>query len=389
MTEIITVRFKPSGRQYFFDPQGKQYQSGDELIVETSRGKEFGICIIGNHEKDDKSLPQPLRPVLYEASSADKARMEKNQERAQWGKKVCLEKIQQHKLDMSLVGVENSFEGSKMLFYFTAEGRVDFRALVKDLAFTLHTRIELRQIGVRDECKMLGGLGICGRPYCCNQFLDKFAPVSIKMAKTQNLSLNPTKISGSCGRLMCCLKYEQDAYVDLLKSTPRSDSFVETPDGAGTITYVNLLRQQVSVRLESDPSVAVKYYNSEIVVVRSGRGKRPEGYVQPPLAVLEKQRKVAAEVIGSPQKKNNLASALDAMLNPPVQKQRKEKREGENFNQGKSEKYPAKKQQKNKTGTVPPPTQKPKKKAKGYRPNTTRPNRNNKRGKTKNESEDS
>lgn len=328
MTEIITVRFKRGGKQYFFDPQGQEVQPKQAVIVETSRGNEFGECILGNHMKEDEKVVSPLRVLVRIANEKDIATVEKNQQREQWARKVCMEKIKHHKLDMKLVGVEYSFEGNKVLFFFTSDGRVDFRGLVKDLAATIHARIELRQIGVRDEAKMVGGLGICGRPFCCNQFLDKFAPVSIKMAKTQSLSLNPTKISGTCGRLMCCLKYEQDAYEDLMKTTPRGDSFVETPDGAGTISAVNLLRQQVSVRLESDPTVAKKYHNCEIVVVRSGKGRRPEGYVEPPLEELEKQRRIVETPVSTrPQGVNSLATTLEAILNappsPPPKKQQK------------------------------------------------------------------
>ncbi len=386
MTEIITVRFRESGRQYFFDPKGKQYTSGEAVIVDTSRGKEYGICILGNHMKEDKRISQPLREVYGAATEQDIQRVQNNKDRAQWAKRVCAEKIRQHKLDMQLVSAENSFEGNKMLFYFTADGRVDFRNLVRDLAATIHARIELRQIGVRDEAKMLGGLAICGRPYCCNQFLDKFMPVSIKMAKTQNLSLNPAKISGSCGRLMCCLKYEQDAYVDLLKTTPRNDSFVETPDGAGTIYLVNMLRQTVTVKLETDPLTPKKYHNSEIVVVRSGKGRRPEGYVQPPLAQLEKLRREGTKILQTKPQPNTLAYVLDSVLNPPAPtKQKKPKNNPQQKGQQNKNKPSAPKEHR-------PPTQgkginKPKKRDSRYRPNSTRPNRNNKRGTAKNYSD--
>lgn len=319
MTEFITVRFKRGGKQYYFDPKGMTVNSGEGVVVETSRGNEFGECVKGNAQIPNEKITTPLRSLIRVATEKDYAVVEKNQQREKWARTVCLEKIGYHKLDMKIIGVEYSFEGNKVLFFFTAEGRVDFRNLVKDLAATIHARIELRQIGVRDEAKMLGGLGICGRAYCCNQFLDKFAPVSIKMAKTQNLSLNPAKISGTCGRLMCCLKYEQDAYEYLLKNTPKSESFVETPDGAGTISAINLLRQQVTVRLESDPSVAKKYHNSEIVVVRSGKGRRPEGYVEPPQKELEKQRRIVEqqkEVVSTGS--NLLATNLESILNPVV-----------------------------------------------------------------------
>lgn len=325
MIEIIAVRFKSGGKQYYFDPKGTQVSANQGVIVETARGQEMGICVQGNKMLSKEKVFPPLRQLIRIATPEDLTLVEKNRQKEQWAKKICVEKIAIHKLDMKLVGVEYSFEGNKVLFFFTADGRVDFRNLVRDLASTIHARIELRQIGVRDEAKMIGGLGICGRPFCCNQFLDKFQPVSIKMAKTQNLSLNPAKISGTCGRLMCCLKYEQEAYKELLKTTPRSDSFVETPDGAGTITSINLLRQLVNVRLESSPDVPKKYHNSEIVVVRSGKGRRPEGYVQPPLAQLEKQRRIVEKAPPTKERNslNPLASALEAMLNPvesPVEK---------------------------------------------------------------------
>ena len=291
MIEIISVRFKNGGKQYYFNPNGLQFAEGDGVIVETSRGVEYGECTQANSMIDEMELTAPLRPVLRAATEEDKLTVEKNKEKEEKAFRVCQEKIAEHGLDMKLVEVEYSFEGNKILFFFTSEGRVDFRALVKDLAGTLHARIELRQIGVRDEAKMLGGLGICGRPFCCSQFLNEFQPVSIKMAKTQNLSLNPTKISGTCGRLMCCLKYEQDAYVDLVKRAPKSDSFVETPDGAGTVTNVNLLRETVQVRLDSDPETARVYHNSELNVVRSGKGRRPDDYVEPPLEELAKLRR--------------------------------------------------------------------------------------------------
>ena len=291
MVKIIGVRFKSGGKQYYFDPAGLEVQPGQGVIVETSRGLEYGECAQGNTQVEEETVVQPLRPLVRIATEEDEKTVEKNQEKEAKAFQICQEKIAAHGLEMKLVEAEYSFEGNKVLFFFTAEGRVDFRALVKDLASTIHARIELRQIGVRDEAKMLGGLGICGRPFCCAQFLDEFQPVSIKMAKTQNLSLNPTKISGTCGRLMCCLKYEQEAYEDLVKHTPKQESFVETPDGAGTVSSVNLLRQQVQVRLDSAPDTPKCYHNGEICVVRNGKGKRPEGYVEPPLEELAKLRR--------------------------------------------------------------------------------------------------
>ena len=293
MTEIIAARFKSGGKSYYFSPNGLSFQPGQGVVVETSRGVELGECVEGNRMVDETELLAPLRPVIRAATAEDYKTAERNKEKEEKAFAICQEKIIQHGLDMKLVEAECSFEGNKILFLFTSEGRVDFRALVKDLASALHARIELRQIGVRDEAKTLGGLGICGRPFCCSQFLDEFQPVSIKMAKTQNLSLNPTKISGTCGRLMCCLKYEQEAYEDLVKHAPKAESFVETPDGVGTVCNVNLLRQKVNVRLEDDPETPRCYHNCEICVVRSGKGKRPEGYVAPPPEELAKLRRPA------------------------------------------------------------------------------------------------
>ena len=316
MVEIISVRFKNGGKQYYFNPEGKQFDLGDGVIVETSRGTEYGECVQPNTMIDEMELIAPLRPVVRKATEEDKQTVVKNKEKEAKAFEVCQAKILEHGLDMKLVEAEYSFEGNKVLFFFTSDGRVDFRALVKDLASTIHARIELRQIGVRDEAKMLGGLGICGRPFCCSQFLDEFQPVSIKMAKTQNLSLNPTKISGTCGRLMCCLKYEQDAYEDLVKHAPKQESFVETPDGAGTVSSVNLLRQTVQVRLESAPETPKCYHNCEICVIRSGKGKRPDDYVEPPLEELAKLRRQPDEdevIRRAPvSEEEALSAALDA-----------------------------------------------------------------------------
>ena len=317
MTEIISVRFKPGGKQYYFDPQGQTVQTGQGVILETARGLEYGECTHGNHMVEDTAVVQPLRTVVRVATEKDIETVKQNREKEEKAFKVCQEKIAEHGLDMKLVDAEYSFEGNKVLFFFTSEGRVDFRALVKDLAASLHARIELRQIGVRDEAKMLGGLGICGKPFCCSQFLNEFQPVSIKMAKTQSLSLNPTKISGTCGRLMCCLKYEQDAYEDAVKRCPKQDSFVETPDGVGTVTNVNLLREQVKVAIEDSNDPPKTYSACEICVVRSGKGKRPEGYVAPPPEELAKLRKVAEEEKVAPRRfgeRSPLAVALDEML---------------------------------------------------------------------------
>ena len=320
MVEIISVRFKEGGKQYYFNPNGAVFQPGEGVIVETAHGVEYGTCTQGNTPVDEMELTAPLRPVLRRATEEDAQIRAENQEREAWAFQICQQKILEHGLDMKLVEAEWSFEGNKVIFFFTAEGRVDFRALVKDLAGTIHTRIELRQIGVRDEAKMLGGLGICGRPFCCAQFLDEFQPVSIKMAKTQNLSLNPTKISGTCGRLMCCLKYEQEAYEDLVRKSPKLESFVETPDGVGTVSAVNLLRQTAQVRLESAPESPKTYQNCELCVVRSGKGKRPEGYVEPSPEELAKLRKPAEpeEVPEFSGASTPLAAALEAVFHGEI-----------------------------------------------------------------------
>lgn len=315
MAEIVSVRFRSEEKQYYFDPQGLTCRPGDGLIVETASGQEFAHCVRGNFRLEEAQLVSPLRPVIRLATQEDLAVVEKNREKEKYAFRVCQEKILEHELEMKLVSVECNFEGTKILFFFTSDGRVDFRGLVKSLAAVFHTRIELRQIGIRDEAKMLGGLGICGRPFCCSSFLREFQPVSIKMAKTQNLSLNPTKISGTCGRLMCCLKYEQNAYEDLMKGAPKADSFVETPDGAGTINSVNTLREQVRVRLDSAPDSLKTYHNSEIRVIRSGKGKRPEGYVEPPKEELAKLRKVSESPEDQYRREQAaLAAALDEFM---------------------------------------------------------------------------
>ena len=295
MTEIIGVRFQTGGKQYYFDPQGAPVSPGDGVIVETSKGVEYGVCVTGNTLVEDDKVVQPLRPMVRMATEKDLQVVTQNRQKEKRAARIFQEKVAAHKLEMKLVRVEYNFDGSKILFFFTSEGRVDFRALVKDLAGVFHARIELRQIGVRDESRMLGGLGICGRPFCCAGFLEEFQPVSIKMAKTQSLSLNPTKISGTCGRLMCCLKYEQEAYEDAVKRCPKQESFVETPDGVGNVTAVNLLREQVKVRLDESPEAPQTYRADEIRVVRSGKGKRPEDYVPPSKAELAKLRHVPEE----------------------------------------------------------------------------------------------
>lgn len=281
MTEVIGVRFKSGGKMYYFNPNGVHVDAGQHVVIETAKGIEFGECVQSNTMVDEMELVSTLRPMLRIATQRDFDQIEQNKAREKRAYEVCQQKISEHGLEMKLVDVKYSFDGSKVLFFFTADGRVDFRGLVKDLAAIFRTRIELRQIGVRDEAKMMGGLGICGRTYCCHQFLEDFQPVSIKMAKTQNISLNPTKISGACGRLMCCLKYEQDAYEDLRKRTPKLESLVKTPDGIGTVNAVSLLREQSKVILDQDPDTPRIYSNRDLEIIRSGKGKRPAGYELP------------------------------------------------------------------------------------------------------------
>ena len=274
MAVIIGVRFKNTGKVYYFDPGQNQLEKGSLVVVETARGIECGEVVIPNKEVADSTIVKPLKPVLRPATPEDKRRAKENAEKEQRAMRVCQEKIAAHKLDMKLVDVEYTFDNSKILFYFTADGRVDFRDLVKDLASVFRTRIELRQIGVRDEAKMLGGLGICGRPFCCSQFLSDFQPVSIKMAKEKGLSLNPTKISGSCGRLMCCLKYEQDAYESLLRMTPKVGALVTTKEGKGVVCDANILTGVVKVRLDKSPdSPPVVMDRKDVKVIRDGKLK--------------------------------------------------------------------------------------------------------------------
>lgn len=253
MTKVIGVRFRTAGKIYFFSPGKLEVETGDKVIVETARGVEFGSVVTGPKEVEDDKITQPLKSVIRLATDEDKKKEEKNKEKEKEAFKICLEKIYKHGLEMKLIDAEYTFDNNKVLFYFTADGRIDFRELVKDLAAVFKTRIELRQIGVRDETKILGGIGSCGRPLCCATFLPEFNPVSIKMAKEQNLSLNPTKISGVCGRLMCCLKNEQDTYEELNSHLPNVGDSVTTPDKlVGEVSSVNVLRQRVKVLITHD-----------------------------------------------------------------------------------------------------------------------------------------
>ncbi|MBO4420064.1 MAG: hypothetical protein J5789_09620, partial [Oscillospiraceae bacterium] len=282
---VCDVQFRPGSKIYFFDPGELTLKNGDHVVIDTARGSEFGYCIVGNHRIARRELVQPLRRVLRLATPTDEKVKAENEKKEKEAYAFCLKKVEELGLDMQLVSAECAFDGSKLLFFFTADARVDFRELVKILASNFHTRIELRQIGVRDKAKMLGGIGICGRPFCCASFLDDFQPVSIKMAKTQSLSLNPTKISGSCGRLMCCLKYEQDAYEDLIQTSPKAESFVDTPDGRGTVIGVDLMKQSVTVRMEKDEDIH-SYRNSEICVLRSGKAKKTDPPIPEDLAPI-------------------------------------------------------------------------------------------------------
>jgi len=292
--EVVDIQFRPGQKVYYFDPAEHTLQAGDHVIIDTARGAEFGYCTAGNHTIPMRDVVAPLRPVLRLATGQDEKTAAENLEKEKKAFEVCSAKITEQGLDMQLVSAECAFDGSRILFFFTADERVDFRELVKCLAGIFHTRIEMRQIGVRDKAKMVGGLGICGRPFCCASFLDDFQPVSIKMAKTQNLSLNPTKISGTCGRLMCCLKYEQDAYEDLLRTAPKAESFVDTPDGRGTVVEVDLLRQRVKVKMEEQPEVIGTYANTDIAVLRSGKAKKNDPPIPADLAPISgggKQRR--------------------------------------------------------------------------------------------------
>ena len=333
MKEVISVRFRSGCKNYYFSPGQLTVAPGQDVIVETAQGPEYVTCTQGNHTVEDHQVVEPLRRVLRPATENDRRSLQMARAREKEAFAVCQKKIAQRGLEMKLVRAESSFDGNKLLFFFTADGRVDFRELVKDLAAAFHARIELRQIGVRDEAKMLGGLGICGRPFCCSQYMDDFIPVSIKMAKTQNLSLNPAKISGTCGRLMCCLKYEQEAYEDAARRMPKNDSFVQTPDGPGNISAVNLLKEQVTVRLDDQPESPRCYHNCEICVVRNGKGKRPEGYVEPPLEELAKLRRAPEpEAAPEPTSSNPLAAALEAVFNgerPPEPEGERPRGEGE------------------------------------------------------------
>ena len=276
MIEVVGIRFKKAGKLYYFDPDGLEIKDDTYVIVETARGVEYGLATKGNHEVNDNEIVPPLKKVIRIATEEDAVTNERNRDREKEAFAICEEKILNHGLDMKLIDVEITFDHNRLIFYFTSDGRVDFRELVKDLAAVFRTRIELRQIGVRDEAKMLNGIGICGRALCCATFLGDFHPVSIKMAKEQNLSLNPTKISGICGRLMCCLKYEEDVYEELNKKLPHVGDIIKTADGTGEILAVNVLMQNVkaAVKKNEDDAPVIKFYNvDEITVIKTKRNK--------------------------------------------------------------------------------------------------------------------
>lgn len=297
MIKVTGVRFRSAGKIYYFDPAGFDIKKGDNVIVETARGVEFGTVVMGIREVEDDKVVSPLKPILRMATKKDQETVERNREREKEAFDICLEKIRKHDLDMKLVDAEYTFDNNKVLFYFTADGRVDFRELVKDLAAVFKTRIELRQIGVRDETKILGGIGICGRPLCCHSWMPEFVPVSIKMAKEQNLSLNPTKISGTCGRLMCCLKNEQDTYEYLNSKLPGIGDYVTTEDGLkGEVASVNVLRQQVKVIVSLDKDEKeIKEYPVDQLKFRprkkKGKGGKDNDADMKELAALEDKEK--------------------------------------------------------------------------------------------------
>jgi cell fate regulator YaaT (PSP1 superfamily) len=276
MEQVIGVKFKRMGKTYYFSPNGTNPKVGDNVIVETARGIEYGRVSMSIKNVEENEIVSPLKPIIRLATAEDDARLEENQKKQKEAFALCEEKIAKHNLEMKLVDVEYTFDCNKILFYFTSDRRVDFRELVKDLAGVFRTRIELRQIGVRDEAKMLGGLGVCGRNLCCVQYLDDFQPVSIKMAKEQGLSLNPSKISGNCGRLMCCLKYEQDCYEELLKIMPRAGAIVSTPDGKGSVVSVSLLKEKVKVLLNGNEGNVEEYSVNDIKIIRDGKRQKDE-----------------------------------------------------------------------------------------------------------------
>lgn len=292
MTRIIGVRFRNVGKIYYFDPKEWDVEAGDHVIVETARGVEYGSVVLAPREVEDEKVIQPLKDVIRVATQKDDIKEEANRKKEKEAFQICAKKIREHNLEMKLIDVEYTFDNNKVLFYFTADGRIDFRELVKDLAAVFKTRIELRQIGVRDETKILGGLGICGRALCCHTYLSEFAPVSIKMAKEQNLSLNPTKISGVCGRLMCCLKNEQETYEDLNHRLPNTGDYVTTPEGfKGEVQSVNVLRQQVKVIVDVEDEKEIHEYKLDELKFKPRHKKEKEKLTEEEMKALKELEK--------------------------------------------------------------------------------------------------
>lgn len=292
MTTVIGVRFRTAGKIYYFDPKGIEFKRNDHVIVETARGVEYGTVVLPNREMEDEKVIQPLKQIIRKATEADAETHIKNREKEKEALKICHEKVLKHNLEMKLIDAEYTFDNNKVLFYFTADGRVDFRELVKDLAAVFRTRIELRQIGVRDETKILGGIGVCGRALCCHSYLSDFVPVSIKMAKEQSLSLNPTKISGICGRLMCCLKNEEDTYEELNKKLPNIGDRVTTDDGfKGEVSGVNVLRQLVKVVIEEGDEKEIREYSVDQLKFKARHKKDNQRLTKEEFAELKKLEK--------------------------------------------------------------------------------------------------
>ncbi len=316
MVEIIGVRFSSAGKIYYFDPKGHKLDIGTKILVETARGVEMGHVVIANKMVDEAEIVAPLKPIIRKATDEDFARVKENKEKEKEAFVIATEKIHEHEIDMKLVDVEYTFDRSKILFYFTADGRVDFRELVKTLAGIFHTRIELRQIGVRDEARQLGSYGICGRYLCCGTFLDDFRPVSIKMAKEQGLSLNPTKISGTCGRLMCCLQYEQNAYDDMIKKLPRRGEIVETADGRGVVTDIATLKGEIKVKFEDGDNFRFASYKLGEFKTTKARGSVP---------IEEEPEEFFDEI---PEDYEIAATAVTSPKSDPEKPEQKSKKEG-------------------------------------------------------------
>ena len=391
--EVVDIQFRPGQKVYFFDPNGVTYHTGDHVIIDTARGAEYGICTGGNHVIPAKDVVAPLRCVIRLATAQDERTIQENRAKEKKAFDVCMQKISDHNLDMQLVSAEVAFDGSKILFYFTADERVDFRELVKNLASVFHTRIELRQIGVRDKAKMVGGLGICGRPFCCASFLDDFQPVSIKMAKTQNLSLNPTKISGTCGRLMCCLKYEQEAYEDLIRTSPKLDSFVDTPEGRGTVVEIDLLRQRVKVRMEDEPETISVFANTDIAILRNGKAKKTDPPIPADLAPIsgsgKRVRKEKSEdslllepirfkysteqIVEEPEEKPQVMEAEAAEAAEAPQQSRRRRRRGKGHGGEKPDAQPQQEAPKEKKEPKPPKEHKEPREPKEQQPREAKP----------------